>query len=166
MIAAKIAAALGGAHRSGAWWRCRCPAHGSIGATLALRDGERRLLLKCFGGCHPRDVLDELRRRGLLNEEGGSKNVRPAPDTVERNRGAEVRERQQRIANALDLWGECHSAPGTIVERYLRSRGFVGPIPPSLRMHGMLRHRESGGSRPAMVRISRMKSMMRSCMSR
>ena len=60
MIAAKIAAALGGAHRSGAWWRCRCPAHGSIGATLALRDGERRLLLKCFGGCHPRDVLDEL----------------------------------------------------------------------------------------------------------
>src|SRR5207248_2129358 len=66
-------------------------------------------------------------------------------------RKAEARERQRRIANALDLWGECHSTPGTLVERYLRSRGLVGPIPNSLRMHGMLRHRESGGSRPAMV---------------
>jgi putative DNA primase/helicase len=150
MIAAGIAAALGGAHRSDGWLRCRCPMHESRGATLALRDGERGLLLKCFGGCHPRDVLAELRRRGLLDGEGG-KIVRPDPDTVERHREAEARDRQRRIANALDLWGECHSAPGTIVERYLRSRELIEPIPHSLRMHGMLRHRESGGSRPAMV---------------
>jgi hypothetical protein len=38
MTAAEIAATLGGACRSGAWWRCRCPVHGSRGATLALRD--------------------------------------------------------------------------------------------------------------------------------
>ena len=44
MTAAEIAAALGGAHRSGAWWRCRCPVHGSRGATLALRDGDWRLI--------------------------------------------------------------------------------------------------------------------------
>jgi len=65
----------------------------------------------------------------------------------------EARERQLRIANALKLWGECFPAPGTIVERYLQSRGLRGPIPRSLRMHGMLRHRESGGSRPAMVAL-------------
>ncbi len=41
MTAAEIAAALGGGHRSGAWWRCRCPVHGSRGPTLALRDHER-----------------------------------------------------------------------------------------------------------------------------
>ena len=33
MTAGEIAAA-------GAWWRCRCPVHGSRGATLALRDGD------------------------------------------------------------------------------------------------------------------------------
>ena len=38
MSAATIAAALGAAYRSGAWWRCRCPVHGSESATLALRD--------------------------------------------------------------------------------------------------------------------------------
>jgi hypothetical protein len=47
--------------------------------------------------------------------------------------------------------GQCHSASGTIVEQYLRSRGLTGPIPPTLRMHPKLRHRESGGSRPAMI---------------
>lgn len=45
MTAAEIAAALGAAHRSQAWWRCRCPAHGSRGATLALRDGVHGLIV-------------------------------------------------------------------------------------------------------------------------
>jgi hypothetical protein len=38
VTAAEIAAALGGAHHSGAWWHCRCSVHCSRGATLALRD--------------------------------------------------------------------------------------------------------------------------------
>jgi hypothetical protein len=33
MTAAEIAAAA-------AWWRCRCPVHGSHGPTLALCDGD------------------------------------------------------------------------------------------------------------------------------
>lgn len=39
--AAEIATALGGAQRSGKWWRCRCPVHASQSAALALRDGDR-----------------------------------------------------------------------------------------------------------------------------
>jgi hypothetical protein len=51
--AGEIAAALGGACRSGAWWRCRCPAHDGRGASLALRNGERGLIVNCFAGCDP-----------------------------------------------------------------------------------------------------------------
>jgi len=60
MTASAIAATLGGAHRSGAWWRCVCPSHGSRtgrGATLALRDGECGLIAVCHAGCAPRDVF-------------------------------------------------------------------------------------------------------------
>jgi putative DNA primase/helicase len=147
--AENIAPALGGALRSGAWWRCRCPVHGSRGATLALRDGAGGLVVHCHAGCATGDVLAELFRLGLLD--GENESARLDPGAVMRNREAEARERQRRIASALDLWGECYPAPGTIVERYLCSRGLTGPIPDSLRMHGMMRHRESGGSRPAMV---------------
>jgi hypothetical protein len=44
MTAAEIARALGAASRSGAWWRCVGPVHGSRtgrSATMAPRDGDR-----------------------------------------------------------------------------------------------------------------------------
>ena len=66
MTAAEITNALGGTFRSNGWWRCRCPIHASGGLTRALRDGERGLIVKCWAGCQPRDVLAELRRRGLI----------------------------------------------------------------------------------------------------
>src|SRR5262249_15597617 len=45
---------------------CRCPLH--QGRSLTLRDSDGgRLLVWCFGGCDSRDVLAELRRRGLLD---------------------------------------------------------------------------------------------------
>jgi hypothetical protein len=50
MIAAGTAMALGGSHRSGHWWRCRCPVHNSTGATLALRDGSWGLIAVCQPG--------------------------------------------------------------------------------------------------------------------
>jgi len=56
MSAAEIAKALHG-YRAGQWWRCRCPAHQGRSASLALRDGNSRLLVKCWAGCDPRDVL-------------------------------------------------------------------------------------------------------------
>jgi hypothetical protein len=67
VTAVEIARASGGAHRCGQWWRCRCPVHGSQGATLALRDGDRGLIVKCWAGCDARDVLAELRRRGMIS---------------------------------------------------------------------------------------------------
>jgi putative DNA primase/helicase len=154
--AERIAKVLSGAYRSGTWWRSRCPVHGSRGGTLALRDGDRGLLVHCHAGCDRRDILAELRRLGLLNNYGGSAGAyRPDPDEMERRREAEAADRRRRIALALDIWGTSYPAPGTIVESYLRSRGITKPVPTTLRMHGALgpygRHHVSGERRPQML---------------
>jgi hypothetical protein len=62
----EITAAPSAAQRSGDWWRYRCPVHISHGATLAIRGGDRGLIVKCFAGCDPRVVIAELRRHGLI----------------------------------------------------------------------------------------------------
>ena len=69
--AASIARALGG-HRSGNGYLCRCPVpshgkgRGDRNPSLSISDGDQRVLVHCFGGCDPLDVLDELRHRGFL----------------------------------------------------------------------------------------------------
>jgi putative DNA primase/helicase len=143
MIAAKIAAALGGAHRSGAWWRCRCPAHGSRGATLALRDGACGLIAKCHAGCDLRDVLAELRRRGLINGgDRGSGNAAPAPTRHNDN--------FRRIAAAQRIWDAARDGRGSPVADYFIGRSITIAPPPSLRYAPCLR-RPDGTYGPAMV---------------
>lgn len=151
MSAATIARALGSAQRSGGWWRCRCPVHQSSAPTLALRDGSAGLAVHCHAGCRPNDVLDELRRLGLLDDE---KDVVADPVEIERQREAEERRRRQRIAEALDFWHhETVDPHGTAVERYWQSRGLSLPISPTIRKsRSWLRHPE-GGSRPAMIAL-------------
>jgi putative DNA primase/helicase len=153
--AAAIAEALGGAQRSGKWVRCRCPVHSSRSASLALWDGPRGLSLHCHAGC-PRDaVLAELRRLHLVDDASGG-GVRADPAELEHQREAEARDRKRRIADALDFWRHETADPhATAVERYWHSRGLGDlPIPKTIRAtRSWLRHRESGGSRPAMVAL-------------
>jgi hypothetical protein len=47
MTAAEIAAALGGAHREGRNWRCRCSLHG--GHSLTLHDGRQCTTVALLG---------------------------------------------------------------------------------------------------------------------
>ena len=41
---------------------CRCPAHNDSTPSLSLRQGNRGILVTCFAGCEPGDILRELRR--------------------------------------------------------------------------------------------------------
>jgi putative DNA primase/helicase len=135
MTAARIARALGSAHRSGGWWRCRCPAHGSRGATLALRD-DRGLITRCWAGCTEADILAALRRLGILAAPGDT--IAPPNPRIEQNRReAEAAHRLRRINLARDMWHSALPAAGTVVERYFRARGITIPMPPSIRFIGM-----------------------------
>jgi putative DNA primase/helicase len=157
MTAQEIAAALGGAQRSGAWWRCRCPVHSSRGPTLALRDGDwGGLAIKCFGGCTSREVYSELRRRGLLTRVDAAEFISSPDAKLARQPGAaEAADRARRIADALHLFtNDGRPATGTLVESYLRSRGIGLEIPATIRASlRWLRHSESGETRPAMIAL-------------
>jgi hypothetical protein len=121
--------------------------HGSHGATLALRDGERGLLVKCFAGCDARDVFAELRWRGLLGNAPHARCHRQARAIVPPdNRHDAV----HRIALARRIWNAARDARGSPVVSYLASRGITIPLPPSLRWAPALR-RLDGTNGPAMV---------------
>ena len=149
MTAAEIAHALGAASRSGAWWRCVCPVHGSRtghSATLALRDGDRGIVVYCHAGCNSRDILAELRRRRLL----GSSNADRYSAARGPDQGRDPDNRARRIEFARHIWAAAREAPGSPVARFLAGRGITLPVPPSLRWAPSLR-RQDGGNGPAMV---------------
>jgi hypothetical protein len=123
---------------SGGWWRARCPVHNSSGATLALKDGDSRLLVHCYARCAPEDIHAELRRLELLDEApvGGGEPLDPA--LAARRREAQARNRQRRIAEALGFWDyETAAAEASAVERFWRARGLELPIPPTTGRHAV-----------------------------
>lgn len=154
-IAATVAKALGGAVRHGRGWLARCPVpghgqgRGDRTPSLSMTDGEDgRLLVRCFAGCDPRDVLAELRHRGLIKG-GRDPGWRPAPPPVrDPSLTADAGRKRQ---FALKLWGEALPAAGTTVEVYLRHRGITLPVPPCLRFAADLPHLPTGTRWPAMV---------------
>lgn len=154
MAATEIARALGAARRSGWWWLCRCPAHDDRSPSLSIRDGDRGLIVVCHAGCSRTDIFAALRRRGLLV---GVARASAPPDAVTEQRRveAEATYRRRRIGLAHDMLASALPAIGTLVERYLRSRGYSGPIPPSIQFIGMHTaygwHEPSGQRRPVMV---------------
>jgi hypothetical protein len=149
--AADVARALGG-HRNGSGWLCRCPVpshgqgRGDRTPSLSIHDGEARLLLRCFAGCDPRDVLDELRRRGLLDEE------REPTRSTSRIRLETPPPPHEPDPAAVALWQAAGPIGGTLAERFLAEhRGLHGPFPQSLRFVGSAVYPPNGHCFPAMV---------------
>jgi hypothetical protein len=147
MTAAPIAAALGGAHRSGGWWRCVCQVHGSRtgrSSTLALRDGDRTLIVKCWARCHPRDVFTELRRQELITDDLAASLAPPVP------RGTNSDDAARRLDFARSIWGHAQGVRGSPASAHLAGRGITIEPPPCLRWAPALR-RPDGSHGPAMI---------------
>ena len=113
-----IAAALGG-FRCGVGFLARCPSHDDREPSLSLRDLSGKVLVHCFGGCPQEEVLEALQARRLCSgaEKPGNLKplVRPSPsrwDTPE----------SERVARALQHWGEAEDPRRTLAEQYLASR--------------------------------------------
>src|SRR5262245_58267837 len=68
MTIPEIAAALEG-RKSGACWKCRCPAHDDTHASLSLSAAEDgKPLVHCHAGCTQDRVISVLRERGLWSD--------------------------------------------------------------------------------------------------
>lgn len=142
----------------GRWWRgygvCMCPAHRNTRTgALSVRDGaEGRLLLHCHAGCSFRDILDALRKLGLVEGKGGY--TEPTPAELAALRLAERHDAEKRSQRALNCWKETLPIDGTPAERYLREfRGIEAELPPSLRFHPEAWHGPTARRLPAMVAL-------------
>lgn len=97
---------------------CRCPGHEDRSPSLSVRVGRTSLLLHCFAGCEPADILRALRAAGRPLERPGE---RPSSVGAAQDRPA----RQARSSGAaLRLWRSARPIAGTPAERYLQSRGL------------------------------------------
>lgn len=140
-----IARALGNGQRSGVQWLASCPVHshgrgrGDKNPSLSIRNDGHTVLFHCFTGCSQEQVLDALQSRGLWEASGAS------------DRFTHVAEAKppRADARALALWRDAVPAAGTLVERYLRTRGITCAIPPSIRFLKDTKHPE--GRLPAML---------------
>jgi putative DNA primase/helicase len=135
-LAYTIARALqGNATASGSYLvRCLVPSHGNgrgdRNPSLMIRDGDKpgRVLVHCYAGGLPADVLTALRQRGLLADAGDEDRRRhtlsqPAPPP-----------KHEPDSAALATWrkGVAITAEHT-AGRYLAARGLTIEPPPSLR---------------------------------
>jgi len=103
----------------GSYALCHCPAHDDRTPSLSVRQGHRGLLVHCFAGCEPEDVLREIARLP-----GGSQP--PAPSI-----GAYAAPSR---SNPRRLWENGVPVSGTLGARYLIKRHLPIDLP-DIRFH-------------------------------
>ena len=153
MSATDVARALGGHHCGAGGYLCRCPipthgkGNGDRRPSLSIKDGDEALLIKCHAGCNSRDVLDELRRRGLLDDGGDRRRFRrdafkqPAPIPE-----------PEPDPQALALWHAAEPIVGSLGAEYLHGHRSIGlDAPPSLRFLTEALYPHTGHHFPAIV---------------
>lgn len=126
------------------------PGHSRHDRSVSLLEHDGRLIIHTFGGGDWRVVRDDLRARGLLDDEGrGQGRDRPSD-------ASESAARQLRRQTARRLWSQGRAIDGTLSERHCRLRGLVGPCPDqtALRHHGLAPlsvYRPGRATRPALL---------------
>jgi putative DNA primase/helicase len=144
-----VARALGG-HRSGNGYLVRCPVaghgrgRGDRRPSLLIRDGDKRLLVHCFSGCDPHDVLDVLKARGLLSG--------PVDISIPNAHGAASYVQVSADPRAAEMWSSAKPIVGTPAARYLEVHRRLGPpYPATLRFASAAHHPRHRLVMPALV---------------
>ena len=114
-----LVARLGGKW-SGNTAMCRCPSHADRTPSLAIRQGDRGILVTCHAGCDATDVLRALRRIA------GLPSIGPAVATARSS---------QKASPHLNIWQAGRPIEQTLAERYVRDvRNIWAPLD-DLRFH-------------------------------
>lgn len=143
MTAERVAKALGGFPTRDGGWLCPCPlpshgkGRGDRNPSLSVADGEKGLLVNCFGGCSAVDILDELRARDLVP-------TRPREDFPHQRRRPDPGEAAHTPdPDALAKWRAANAcADRDVVRRYVRQvRRISLDLPPTIRQGTSVRGR-------------------------
>ena len=129
MSAADTARILGAARKEGRNWRCRCPECG--GKNLTLRDhSDGKLLAKCWNCNDPAAAYAKLHELGFLDAPNQSYGTSSEPRRIDPDKN------EARIAGGMRILRAARSIEGTIVEKYLGTRGFrPRDLPDETRAH-------------------------------
>jgi putative DNA primase/helicase len=146
MTARAIILGLGGSWH-GSYGMAHCPAHEDRQPSLSVRDGDGRVLVKCYAGCEFAIIRAALVARGLWPGDP-AKTASPTAKAAEVANEHVARERHEAVAR---IWRECDPLEGTVADRYLTSRGITIPRPSCLRFNPALRHAPSDKDWPALV---------------
>lgn len=146
--APSLARALGGRKAGVDFWTARCPAHEDGTPSFGIRQGkDGRVLVRCYAGCAQGDVIAVLKQRGLWGAANPTPGWRPPPPRPKKEPPPPPAE------HALKIWREARPARGTIVERYLATRGLCLPDGEALRFHPRLFNKYARVAAPAMVAL-------------
>ncbi len=149
MTAESIAKALGG-RKAGGSWMARCPAHDDREPSLSIATGnEGKVLVRCHAGCTQVAVIEALEVRGLWQGWDAHQRAYRSVPAPEAHRKADALQKA-RCDLVARIWRQTGPAAGSLIARYMASRGIVSPLPPDLRFHPDLRHL-TGAYAPAMV---------------
>ena len=125
------------------------PGHSRDDRSVSLLLEGRRVIVHCFAGDDWRDVLADLRARGLVDAAGGLTGGAGIPRPL-----AEPPNRAASRAIALSLWAEAGPTAGTLSARHAQLRGVPRPLPDALRHHGGVSaavYAGAGPRRPALL---------------
>jgi hypothetical protein len=128
MDAAGLAQALR-AVRSGRQWKCRCVAHDDAAPSMIIFDGRESVQVRCLAGCDQRDLIAELRRRGLWDNMRADETPRAAVshETKTHMRNAYLGAETQMRDRARALFDGSTLCIGTPAQTYLESREIWTP---------------------------------------
>lgn len=127
----------------------RCQTEGRNGQNaLTLANGrDGRLLAHCKkAGCSFADIL-------AAAGAGPGDYRQPDPEELVRREAERQTEARRRAFAASSCWRQVRPIEGTPAERYLRRRGIVCPLPPTLRFHPECWHGPTATRHPALVAL-------------
>ncbi|GAA4668471.1 DUF7146 domain-containing protein [Bartonella pachyuromydis] len=137
----------------GRYGSARCPAHDDQLPSLSLANGhDGRLLLICYAGCSFREIIQALRRIGLLGTQAFVDKTYDHRLSFSKQFSADLKRVQQKAERAKAIWQQSQPIKDTLAETYLRMRGITCDLFPYLRFHDNCPH-PLGMTLPALVAL-------------